>query len=679
MITSIPDSEQFAPVYIGDMISSKKKDDIYVFEISTNRPFRWDDYRSKRDTLDELVNMFELNIKDEKRRDKYYLYLGKSGVSEIDEENKIYFNVLKRIIKAIVESGHRTRLSFCSSLILLLFYYIKNEKLDEKLDISNYYNEFGERRMNFCGPKDDFKELYDLLSTHTVRELIQYFNKNKKDVIKIFKTTKERKTMPQILTFVYFYFCNVFENNELIKNEDPLYLHRLVSENVYMREEYVPVEQKHDFFDACNNKGLIVDLTDKIPREIVSKFEGGFKSKIMYAFEDFYAYSKKCFDEKKFINTKLGITCCEFVMDIVFKKFLLEKSIIKEFGGTAQNVYLDNENFGVSNAIKKYGFCETPEDAMNFFKECYNVCDFIYHSMDNNMNLHNTYFMFRKEDGNERVVWWYCILPLFVMNQKCKNERIRRYVYDYLCKMKAFQHSSKKAKRGTNTQAYINNMFVLTAILLRNNEEEIPNELQKFSKSWTNSLPKPKLKNALTRYVYEFDKEDIQRILKWNEFIFIEKNKLPHDTLYRFFTDKTFEVNFDHIIPVNQYNDLIDNDDKESDNSKIGNFAIIEASLNKSKGDKLNKNSTHYKESGFYLTSLLNENSRKNLSNKQLESIDFERYDEEKLNSFSTSDVDKRTIYLVDSYVDWIYDLTYEDEGHSEATTEVVYAEIYKS
>ena len=120
---------------------------------------------------------------------------------------------------------------------------------------------------------------------------------------------------------------------------------------------------------------------------------------------------------------------------------------------------------------------------------------------------------------------------------------------------------------------------------------------------------------------------------------------------------------------------LVDTDDKESDNSKLGNFVMLESSLNRSKGDNLDKNSSHYSNSNFYLTSLLNENVRKELTNTQLSNIDFERFSEEKLNSFSTDNVDKRTIYLVDKYVDWIYDLSFDRKiaEASKMVTETVY------
>ena len=146
----------------------------------------------------------------------------------------------------------------------------------------------------------------------------------------------------------------------------------------------------------------------------------------------------------------------------------------------------------------------------------------------------------------------------------------------------------------------------------------------------------------------------------WNEYIFIKRLNVSHDNLYRFMTDKNFICDYDHIIPVKQYNKLCNNDDYEADISNVGTLVLLESSLNRSKQDKMDKNSTIYSNSNFYLTSFLLSSTTKGFPKNKIASIDFERYTEEELNNFTIENVSKRNLYLIDTYVDWIYDLTFD-------------------
>ena len=205
-------------------------------------------------------------------------------------------------------------------------------------------------------------------------------------------------------------------------------------------------------------------------------------------------------------------------------------------------------------------------------------------------------------------------------------------------------------------------MFKFSKLLLNNidNEDNIIIELStNFTTNWLAKMPKQKFKTGLLKHTLDFEFDDIKRILTWNEYIFITKYLVGHETLYKFMSDKKFSVHLDHIIPVKQYNEIV-KCEKDVDNSPVGEMALIEGTLNSSKGDDMSKNSISYINSGFYLTAFLLKSTKKSLNKETLDLIDFDRYSEEELNNFTVFEVDKRTMYLVDTYVDWIYNVSYK-------------------
>lgn len=655
-----PTAQNYAPVFVEDIITGRNNEDIYCIEKTTNRPYRWDGSLTKRDGLDEIICMFKLNLLDINRKGKYYLSFGRTGVGDVDDSTKENFPENDRLIKSIIEGGHRIKIPFCSYIALTVLKYIKEERTNEKIDISDLYNEFGETKLNYHG-KEEFDYVYNMLKNNTVNEIIKLFAKHRKETKTLFSSTKYRKSVFNVIIFCFDYFKEILENDEVIGSTEIAELLNLLLKNVYYREEIVPKNNKWEYFDNCNTKGLIVDLTDKIPREIASHFEGKDKEKILEAFENFYYYSVKVQKEGKFIATKNKNDCCEFILDIAYKKFLSQKI---ELTGVAnpQEIILDNAKYGIKMGFEKYGFCNTIEKALEYFNLCYDICDFLYHSMDNNANLYDTYFMFKKEDGTKNVIWWYDILPLYIIDRYFKESKIKDYLYEYMCKMKAFQFSHKIVVHSTNVQNYISSMFKFSKLLMNNidNEERIVSELiNNFTDNWIKKVPKQKLKTRLLDHKLEYVADDIKRILIWNEFIFIKKYGLGHETLYKFMTDNSFSVHMDHIIPNKQYNALV-NSQEDVDISPIGEMVLLEGTLNSSKGDDMSKNSMTYINSGFYLTSFLLSNTKKSLNREKLDLIDFERYSEEEINNFDLKKVDKRTLYLVDTYVDWIYDVSFK-------------------
>ena len=661
MITSKPTAENYSPIYVEDVITSNNNEIIYRIELTVNRPFRWDSYLIKRDCLEEIINMFKLNILDTKKKGKHYLSLGRTGVSDVDTSVKLKYKDYDRLIKSIIEGGHRIKIPFCVYIVLNLLKG-KNEDINGKVNISVLYNEYGEKKIDCCG-KNEFEYVYNLLNNKTIKEIINLIKDNKKNTNILFSSTKYRKTIFDVITYCYFYFENEIENDSVFKDVPIDELIDLLLHNIYYREEAVSRTDKWQYFDDCNTKGLIVDLTDIVPRKLASDFDGDAKARIMDAFERFYEHANKCEKDKKYISTKSGTTIYEFVLDAVFKMFLLKETKIETFDNV-QNIFLSNHEYGIDSAKKKYGFCNSEEKTIEYFDECHKMCDFIYHSMDNNIDLFNTYFLFKKEDSKtQNVLWWYNILPLYVMNKYISDKSIKVYVYDLMCKMKAFQYTYKHVIRGTNVQNYFTSMFNIAKIILRNadNEDKLPSILMDmFSKQWLSKMSKSSLKLAVLRYAYFQDKDEIQRILLWNEYIFIKRLNVSHDNLYRFMTDKNFICDYDHIIPVKQYNKLCNNDNYEADISNVGTLVLLESSLNRSKQDKMDKNSTIYSNSNFYLTSFLLSSTTKGFPKNKIASIDFERYTEEELNNFTIENVSKRNLYLIDTYVDWIYDLTFD-------------------
>lgn len=662
MITRKPIAENYAPIFVEDIITGNDNDDIYCIENTSNRPYRWDAMLTRRDGLDEIVSMFKLNILDINKRGKYYLSFGRTGVSDVEDSTKEKYQDYERKIKSIIEGGHRIKIPFCAYIALTLLKHQREKNVNEKIDISFLYNEYGEEKINYYG-KPEFNFIYNIFRKNTVTEIIKIINQNRKEAKKRFSSTKYRKSIGDVIIFCFDYFKEILEKDEVFYNVEIDVLLNLLLKNVYYREEVVLKSNKWEYFDSCNTKGLIVDLTDTVPRAIASKFKDTDKEKVLEEFEKFYQYSIKAENEGKFVPTKNKSDCCEFVLDIAYKKFLIQKLEISSLPNP-QEIILDHPKYNIKIGFEKYDFCETIEDALDYFKECYSITDFIYHSMDNNADIYDTYFMFKKEDGNKNAIWWYDILPLYVMYTYFNNSRIKHYLYDYMCKMKAFQFSHKTVARTSNVQNYISSMFKFSKLLLNNlnNEDNIIIELSNnFTNNWLGKMSKQKLKTGLLKHTLDFEYDDIKRILTWNEYIFITKYLVGHETLYKFMSDNKFSVHLDHIIPVKQYNEMIKSE-KEVDNSPIGEMVLIEGTLNSSKGDDMTKNTVNYINSGFYLTAFLADTTKRNLKKEALDLIDFNRYSEEGLNNFTIFDVDKRTMYLVDTYVDWIYNVSYEEQ-----------------
>lgn len=663
MITKKPLAENYAPIYVEDVITGYDNNDVYCIENVSNRPFRWDGFRVKRDCLDEIVTMLKTNILDEKRNDKYYLSLGRTGVSEVESSTKEKYKDFydERKVKSIIEGGHRIKIPFATYIALLILKFERENRGNEKLDSSILYNEFGEQKLNYVG-KREFSEVYELIKNNNVNQIIEIIAKNKKETTQLFASIKNRKTVFNVITFTYYYFNDILNNDEVLKTTNIDTLIRLVLKNIYYREEIVSKENKWNYFDNCNTKGLIVDVTDNLPRQIASLFNGSEKEKIIDEFDKVYELSVKTQKNKKFATTKKGIDCFEFVLDIAYKMFLLKENCIESIPNS-QGSILDDRKYGVNVGIEEYGFCSTIEKTLEYVDDCYKICDFIYHSLDNNVNIYKTYFMFRNEDRNKYYLWWYTILPLYVLKTYIKSEKIQRYIYDYMCKMKAFQFSNKSVTNGSNVQSYVDHLFKLCKVMLTHidDEKEIINILANdFSKEWFGRSTKDELKYGLEKETMQNNWRNIRRTLIWNEYIFITKFNVNHDTLYRLMLDENFNADLDHIIPNKMYNNLVNNLRENTDDSITGEIALLESSLNRSKGDKIEKNAINYSESGFYLTSFLLNTTKKNLSRDTLRSIDFKRYSNEELNNFNVDDVNERNSYLIDTYVDWIYDWSFD-------------------
>ena len=88
MITRKPIAENYAPIFVEDIITGNDNEDIYCIENTSNRPYRWDAILTRRDGLDEIVSMFKLNILDVNKKGKYYLSFGRTGVSDVEDSTK---------------------------------------------------------------------------------------------------------------------------------------------------------------------------------------------------------------------------------------------------------------------------------------------------------------------------------------------------------------------------------------------------------------------------------------------------------------------------------------------------------------------------------------------------------------------------------------------------------------
>lgn len=648
-----PTGEVSNPIQMIDVITNKTED-IYIFENTTNRPFRWSEHVIKNDFFNELIECFNLNL--DKNWETKFMILGNSCVSEPEDSSSERFSThtengkeIRRHIKSIIDGAHRIKLCFCSFIAMTI---LKNQ--EEGIDFFNtklIYNRYGEPKLQYVGKKD-FEVLYNFLRTENVNTIISKALKRRRS---IFNSDQTEKNIVDVLLLCIDYLYHIKNENDVLKETTYDDMIKILLENVFLLEGRVDKEHKWDYFDSYNMKGVPPTKRDFIPRAIVEDFSGKQKEVILDMFESFERYADEC-DNEAFKPDMKHNKCCEWVMDIVLKIWLSKNVKGYTMDKKSENI-LEDINYGIKSAITNYGFCKSFDDASEYFKECYELCDFIKHSMEDNDDIYNTYFMFINENRGWSSLWWYCITPLYLMNKMCKTKEDRIFIYEYIAKCKMYNISSKRALNTTNIQNYINYMLHLSHLMVTDD-----NFVETIRKEKENhffiSCERAKVGRSLREYHYDINKNEIKHVLQWSEFIFTVKHNTEHSALYRLMTKSAKKSNgtdIDHIIPKLKYNDILNPGIDDIDSSPLGNLVLLESNTNRSKQDDMSVNAQCYCESSFYTTTLLCKDTRKGLTNDQLNSISFKRYSNEELENFNVNDAKERTSFIVDNYLDWLY------------------------
>lgn len=653
-----PIGESSNPTFMIDIITNEL-DDIYIFENTTNRPFRWSEHIIRNDFFNELIECFTLNL--DNNGEIKYMNLGNSCVSEPEDSSLERFPThtadgkeIRRRIKPIIDAAHRIKLCFCSFIAMTI---LKNKEENiEFFDTQLIHNRYGEPKLQYVGKKD-FDALYTLLKTENVNTIIAKAMKRKKNM---FISAENEKNIVDVLLLCIDYLYHIKNENNVLMETSYENMLKVLLNKVYLLETSVDKKHKWDYFNSYNMKGVPPTKRDFIPRAIVEDFSGRQKEIIVDMFENFERYADEC-DGVTFKPDLKGNKCCEWVMDIILKIWLSKNVKGYTMDKKSENI-LEDINYGIKAAIANYGFCEKFEDAIEYFNECYELCDFIKHSVEDNNDIYSTYFMFVNEYRGWPVLWWYCITPLYIMNKMCKTREDRIFIYEYIAKCKMYQLSSRKALNTTNTQNFINYMLHLSHLMVTDDNFIETIKTEKANHTFI-ACERAKVGRSLREYHYDINDGEMKHVLQWSEFIFTLKHETEHSALYRLMTKPKNKKNnniiqntdIDHIIPKNIYNDIVNHGIDDIDSSPLGNLVLLESTTNRSKQDEMSVNPQCYCESSFYTTALLCKDTRKGLTNDQLNNISFKRYSNEELENFSVSDAKERTSFIVDNYLDWLY------------------------
>ncbi|MBQ9246833.1 hypothetical protein IJ182_11870 [bacterium] len=681
----IPEPITLTPMYIHDLFGVKSRDLIVVFEDQIQRPFMWTKYNIENDFMYDVFDTIKHNIIEENERKHIYNEIGELVVSELDECSKKYFRVDnpqdKIYNKSNIDAGHRFKLSFATKFVL----EVLSQNDDDIFNATPFIN--SDKSLKIDGTKqkefDGVKKL--IQNTYKVKEIKKQISKVNK---KLFNTTKD-KTLLDVICFVYGYIKEKIENDEILSNVDKNLINKYFDEYNFFYFSSVPLSQKWFNFLTRNTGGQQATNEQMIPRDIGNYFNNlpGANEEIVNESNKVKEISEKCEKESIFVPTKKGYGMFLYGMQETLKNEYYKKGV-----STLKGDIIEDEKYNIISALKIHNIFKTKEDGILFFKKTYDFVDFVFRTINFDEKIEKTYTFFLNEDRVKPCVWWYFLMPFFLLS-KLNNTEVEKKVHDILLRGRAFYMLYKNFATETNVQYFIDFLGKVSNIIIRYEQDtdlmlnkieellyiDVLSHVKNVKKEYPNKSKKELFNMNIDVFRYGIvdlkygnvsQKKLMKKILFYNEYITIKENELSHYNLHKMLISND-SVNLDHIIP---YSVIKTNFQKEEyDETPIGNLVLLNEYSNKQKGADISKNDSVYRESNIYTTCLLVEDVRNGLSNDTLKNIKMKRYSKDELNS-EHFDYKKRTEEITDRVVEWIFNYKRDniDEFFNNTENEII-------
>jgi len=694
-------------------VLTKKCQYCYFIESQYQRPFVW--------TLSIILNDF-INVVYafllRRKEDEYYEYkFGTIGTSYIEEVNKKYINPVEfsDYVKSILDGGHRIRLFMCLYITLLVLKYRKENKeylnLDDFIKVKN-----GEYKLDGIGSlKDDFKGFYSFINKTKINDILKTKNKEFKPerIKKLFNKESDccEKSMKEVFYFILYSLQGLYSDegiDSLPEEVDYDFSIDAILNGITLYNESVPYDEKWYYFKNRNGRGISVADKYLYSRQLINTVQNdALREKVNSLFIEFDKKCKTLEKEKEYLKEYKDLVT--FIMSEVFKLVLYENNIVK-YTDKKLNIFSDAK-IGLNISQCKHKILNDGKDIEKYFVLCNEYADFLSNPLGNcDSYLHKTNYLFYDFSRKTNVVIWSLIATsVFLMRKYYSDGENEKTIFDYVLHLMLFYYLSTYLLPGHNVSWFHNEISKFNKILfsMRNCDfEKTNNELYKIVNYNFGGTDKSQFIQQLTsscKFLQKLTPDSngkykdgrggyptaIKLITLYFEacvvdIVGIKANRGLRDYFVKICNEGRNIFDIDHIFPKIKYNEELEkandiNFIKDSDNSKIGNFVMLENGLNRSKGDDENKNYV-YTQSTFYTTSLINSNNKSDLTNEQISKLPFKRYNEEILNNPTLSFIDNRSNEIAYTFVNWVYSVIEKykpiklENVETSFTTEVVYS-----
>lgn len=661
-----PEGKTLSPKSLFDILCGDEDKSVNIIENIIQRELVWS-LPCIETFWHDVLECIRINIANTKSGlrgkvfDKAYMNAGNIEYSTIDATNK---DAVKPLDvgehKSIVDGSQRNRIS----LFMVLAYMFEKCKINDKeyVDLSYFKSDNGEYKLMEIGigKLDSF---FHKIETTTIAELSKEINKRSLDK----RTKKFQKNDEERDYFEVFALYAQYIERDIIGTYDIEDAFYISLNNIYFYEEKIDEESKFDRFVDRNKKGTPMSDESMYPKYIINQF-GAEKEKVYKAFKRFEAKASEAQIKPKqtggkFRTTKSGVGAILYIM-IENLKISLAKEAKRGKNVDLKNVFsstfdLANIDYGVEKCFRKGLVFNTPDDAVNYFNQCYDLAEFlIKDSFSRHENIYEDCYYLR-DFGTPDVLWWYFIKPSYIAQKEfSSNDERFKFIKKMLYRVYSF-YVVHRGSGDTNSQNLINLLERISSLMITSSEEldDFEKKIRSDVSSYiSNAGGYMALHSTIFGLSYAHkSKSAIEQIFIAMEYDLCERFGLDTGVLHSLFKRKDGKsFNLDHWYPENEFKD------KENwvEYQQIGNLVILEDSLNKSKQDKKEVNSKYYTQSKYIQTLLMDKENRGTFNNKTIDFINnypyFLRLDEYDTNNPTIELIRERTTKYAKFFVEFI-------------------------
>lgn len=668
-----PEAQVCKPVYVCDLLSTNAN--VYVIESVLQREYVWP-YSEIRRLWDDIFDCIcDNHGKGTETYDKNLVYtgpkyfLGNLETSEVDASKlKELPSLTSGAYCSVVDGSQRIRSILFCSIAFQYWKAVRDENEYISLDMFKHITdgvwkicEFGVEGYGELG------KFYEYLSTHKIKEISRELKKRAKSLIKKMSKKEAKKDYFDIFAI----FVNLINEHIVKKDANELdEMFNILMKNVFFYDTIISIDNKFARFVDCNKKGTPMTDADLYPKYVVCNYndsDRGMAQKAFNKFRDYARMLEEGGDDRHFRETKSGIHSIQWIMTTVLKNSLIGLSKTNEsINQNSLNVStfsLSDVDYGIEQCFKsKLLFNEDVRTAINYFNECYNLSDFLFHSFDHHSdNLSHCYYYLR-DMSRPNVLWWYFINPSYLAKKLYLDkgrEDVNSFIMGALYRLYGLYHVRRGAG-DTNSQKLIDILSELSSCLILHESEsdsEIINTVREICLRYVSSYED--IYNCVQGLSYNklgCSTRSLGTVLTSIEYGICDKLKLSLSDFFKLYYGRSKKQQFDldHWYPQKEFKE---NPELSRDYNQLGNIVLLERSLNRSKGCNADKTSDIYKQSHFVGTLLLNSSTRGTLTNEQLECINemgcVARFDESDVDSPSLEMIKLRTKKISDYYVNY--------------------------